>query len=87
MTTRTPTIAITTTAYDGSDFPEADRYPQWLAEQLTAEYPNAAVEVEVGPSEIVQARWTEDDQATEAAIRALLPDLWEQFCSHGYKAV
>ena len=87
MSTRTPTITITTTAYDGNDFPEAARYPRWLADQLAAEHPNAVVEVEVGPSQIVQARWTEDDQATEAAIRALLPDLWEQFCAYGYQTV
>lgn len=84
---RAATITITTTAYDGNDFPEAAGWPQWLTDQLAAEYPTATVEVEVGWSEIVKARWTEDDQATEVAIRALLPDLWEQFCAYGYQTV
>mgnify|MGYP006924837197 FL=1 len=81
-------IRIVTTQYEGNDFPEADSYPQWLADQISQKYPGAEVEVDEGPTQWVSVRHSQPDDSDldiEGAIGGVLPAMWDSFCSYGYQ--
>lgn len=80
-------IYVTTTAYDGKDFPEASHYNEYLAEQLAAIYPGATIEIKTGCVSRVQVRGSSHngDLEREIAVHADV-DAWESFCAGGYEA-
>lgn len=81
-------INVTTTAYEGDEFPEAEHYPEFVADRLSADY-NAEVDCSVGSRTAAHLYGFEDQGNTdlEDEIRQRVQvDLWDEFCSTGYKA-
>jgi hypothetical protein len=83
MTTKQ--IHVTVTPYEGTDFPEAVHYPEYVADQLSERY-GARVEYSEGLRTAVHVYGFEDESETEREVRELLEvTLWEDFCADGYK--
>ena len=84
-------INVTVTRYEGDvAFPEADHYDEYVAEQLAERY-GAPVEVSFGlRTNVSLYGFVGEDQResdVEHEISTLVKvDLWDDFCSHGYKA-
>lgn len=88
MTTITK-INATSSAYDGADFPEAARYPEYVADRLRADYPGAEVEVSEGPDTRVfvygaNGRPSDDHDLAREIVTAVGVTYWDDFCSHDY---
>jgi hypothetical protein len=84
----TKKINVTTTPYEGEDFPEAVHYPSYVADQLADRY-GVDVDVSVGPQTRVYAYGYEPQGNTdlEDEIKHLVQvSLWEDFCAEGHKA-
>lgn len=84
-------INVTTTAYEGDvAFPEADSYPEFVAERLADLY-GAEVDCSVGRQTRAflygfdQADVNEDE-LTREIVSLVKVDLWDEFCAEGYKA-
>ena len=86
-TTNYKRINVTVTRYEGDvAFPEADHYDEYVAEQLAERY-GAPVEVSFGLRTNVSLYGFEGQRDVEHEISTLVKvDLWDDFCSHGYKA-
>lgn len=82
-------INVTTTPYDGEDFPEAASYPEFVAKWLKGVFPKFSVEVSEGQKSSVFV-YADAETADDLGIDAedlnsqIKSHLWEQFCSHGY---
>jgi hypothetical protein len=90
MTTTQKRINVTTTAFEGTDFPEAEHYPEFVAEQLAERY-GAEVDCSIGSSGsrslVVLYGFDGEERDIQHEVESLLKvDLWDEFCDHGYKA-
>jgi hypothetical protein len=82
-------INLTVTQYDGDQpFPEAEHYDEFCLEQIAALYPGFAVECGFGPRTEAHVYGADlDGRDLEHEISSMLKvDLWDQFCTDGYKA-
>ena len=77
-------IDVTVTPYDSDvPFPEAEHYPEFVAERLTEMFPGYEVTVDTGLANGVRVP---DGSQDVDYIRALVgTELWEEFCAEGYK--
>jgi hypothetical protein len=81
-------INITVTPYEGTDFPEAERWASYAQAAIADAHDGYMVEVEEGRANAVHAydaAGERDDDLSEAVLSSLT-DLWEAFCADGYKA-
>jgi hypothetical protein len=89
MTTKTTKhINLTVTRYDGDvEFPEAEHYDEFCADEVAKLYPAFKVECEFGAKTAAHVYGTDlDGRDLEREITSMLKvDLWDQFCTDGYK--
>lgn len=82
-------INVTTTHYEGdAAFPEAEHYPQYVANELAKRYPGARIDVSFGgrTRASVYGFDNEPGRDLEYEIKTLVGvDLWNDFCAHGYR--
>lgn len=79
-----PRIAVTTTPYEGEQFPEAPHYPEYVAGRLAEMFPGHQVDVSEGPRSAALV-YGSDVDADE--VKTLVEvDLWDDFCADGYRA-
>jgi hypothetical protein len=80
-------IYVTVTPYEGDNFPEADHYPEYVAERLADLYSTTVVWT-VGSRTLVSVykngrrEFSDLDDEIEDLVKV---GLWNDFCSHGYK--
>lgn len=77
-------INITTTEYEGADFPEAQHYPQYVANRIAENFQGFEINVSTGLSTSVHVYGDESIDAVELADQVKV-DLWETFCATDYK--
>lgn len=88
MTNTTKRINVTVTTYQGdAPFPEAEHYDEFVAKQLADRYA-ATVECSYGLRVHVSLYGFGEDESTvvDEIASAVKVDLWDDFCSDGYKA-
>ena len=81
-------INVTVTAYEGDAFPEAEHYPEFVADRIASLY-SAKVDCSEGQATRVFLYGFDDQGNTdlEDEIKSVVQvDLWEEFCAEGYKA-
>ena len=86
-------INVVTPSNEGDDFPEAEHYPEFVATQLAERYPGYEIDVSDGQRTSVSVFvyengvFTEERLAMDGEIRtAVQVELWNEFCTDGYKA-
>lgn len=80
------TLNVTIPDYDGPDFPEAVHYAEFVAQRLNAMFPDAAIDVSHGGFRTQVYADTAEDAEEAETVRALVKvDLWDEFCTDGYK--
>lgn len=76
-------IQVEITRYDGDvEFPEAERYNEYVAEQLAERYPGTEFDVSYGLRARCSAQFGVFAQEVEALIKV---ELWDAFCADGYR--
>jgi len=82
-------INVTTTAYQGdAPFPEAEHYPEFVAEKLAERY-GAEVDCTGGglQTQVNVYGFGEFEAVVEHEVSSLVKvELWDEFCANGYKA-
>lgn len=77
------TIRIVTTDYDGTDFPEADQFPQFVAGALAQMHPSASIDVEGGAPSTLVTVWNAPDgneaDLTREISEWVRTEAWEDF--------
>ncbi|HZN64407.1 MAG TPA: hypothetical protein VFB66_03845 [Tepidisphaeraceae bacterium] len=82
----TKRINVTTTSYEGSDFPEAANYCEYVAAELGRIYDGFEIDVSEGPETKVFVYGAENDgEVADEVSQLVRTSLWDDFCEHGYK--
>ena len=76
-------IHATVTPYEGDDFPEADRYVDYVAAHLADRYPSAEIDVSEGSKN----RLFVDGEPDDEGAREFGASLWDAFCEGGYETM
>jgi hypothetical protein len=70
-----------TTDPEADPFPEADHYPDFVLTSLQKDHPDASIEVTEG----FESSVTVDGERNSDLTEAVKVDLWEDFCTSGFR--
>ena len=82
-----PSMTVYTSRYEGNDFPESEHYPEYLAKRLAEAHQGVTFSVHFDVSDRVFGYGFGDELPDVAGdVRAIMQDIWNDFCEDGYKA-